>query len=218
MNPQGLQKEPFALRAAHSAAYLFRAVVQSWYAKPLIGWDTISLLWHKSKICGWPLISMTAWREHSISTVILNATSPNCSRRSLNPARWYLTSGPTLAISPSWPRAKSALREGSLLLSLTPEIFALKMNLSLNHATNIHPVPQALFNQIGTISLHVSSETEDNLGSSSVVDAAHGRSVVEVTTGTLDDFISKQALLRVDVVKMDIEGAEFGASRARLSP
>lgn len=84
-------------------------------------------------------------------------------------------------------------------------------NIERNHFSNITLVPKAVFNQPGTIQLNMASDQEDNLGSSSIIDAGKGRTVIDVETLTLDDFLPAQNIPQVHLLKMDIEGAELGA-------
>jgi FkbM family methyltransferase len=90
-------------------------------------------------------------------------------------------------------------------------ILRLSTNVELNNARNISLVPLALFDQLGTITFNLSTDLEDNLGSSSILDRGQCRQQMQVQTTTLDAFMQEQQLTTVDLLKMDIEGAEVGA-------
>ncbi len=88
----------------------------------------------------------------------------------------------------------------------------LETNISLNGLSRIQVVPSAVCEEAGTVALHMSADTEDNLGSSSIVQDGAGRKTIDVRAISLDDFL-REFPGNVDVLKMDIEGAELSALR-----
>ncbi len=84
-----------------------------------------------------------------------------------------------------------------------PEYFErLKEHIALNNATNIVPVPLALFDRKGTVKMSVAE------GASSIFCYSTDQ-FVEVPATTLDDFVAEQGIKRVDALKLDVEGAEL---------
>lgn len=83
--------------------------------------------------------------------------------------------------------------------------------LNANNATNVQHVAEGVFDSVGTVSFHLAADAEDNLGSSSILAGGQGRSTIEITTTTLDIFMTSRGLQSADLMKMDIEGAELQA-------
>ena len=91
----------------------------------------------------------------------------------------------------------------------SPENFALlQRNVELNGYKNIECVPKAVSNQTGTISFHLSLEGNDR---NSIYDNSRtgrpGREV-SVPTTSLDEYLAGLGWPPVDLVKIDVEGAE----------
>jgi FkbM family methyltransferase len=82
----------------------------------------------------------------------------------------------------------------------------LQRNIARNGYGNITAVPKAVSRAAGTQRLY---KNPDNLGDHRLAFAAAGRDWVDVPVITLDDFFPSAA--RVDYIKMDIQGAEYGA-------
>jgi FkbM family methyltransferase len=89
----------------------------------------------------------------------------------------------------------------------------LRHNLDTNGVTNVEAVHTAVGDRVGTISFHdvpfftagsFTAEEGSYLGS-----AAVGSTLVEVPCTTLDTFLESSTVDRVDVVKIDVEGAEL---------
>jgi FkbM family methyltransferase len=79
---------------------------------------------------------------------------------------------------------------------------------------NIVPVHAAISDVTGTSTLHVSSKSSLR---GSLTDRSGTDSAVEVPTLNLSDFYAKYDLIRADIIKFDIEGAEkmmFGTKNA----
>jgi FkbM family methyltransferase len=88
----------------------------------------------------------------------------------------------------------------------------LKANISLNQLKHVQAECLAVMDKNESISLHVSGK--DNQGMSSIYhhDAESGRTE-EVKGIRLDDFLKARFVERIDLIKIDIEGAEIFALR-----
>ena len=86
----------------------------------------------------------------------------------------------------------------------------LEKNLALNGLTNVQTVHAAVSDAAGEAELFVNAAFKDGLNS--LHDPSHTDAEVvgreAVRTVTLDDFVSAAGLARVDVMKVDVEGAE----------
>jgi FkbM family methyltransferase len=80
-------------------------------------------------------------------------------------------------------------------------------NIELNGYDNVVPVQKAVSNISGAVRLFVS---EEDPGNSTIFQYGDGRKFVEIESVALDEFF-KDKEHRVDVIKMDIEGAEMAA-------
>ncbi len=80
-------------------------------------------------------------------------------------------------------------------------------NIELNGYDNVVPLQKAVSNTSGLIKLFISDE---DIGNSTIFQYGGDRESVEVEAVTLDDFF-KDKEHRVDVIKMDVEGAEMAA-------
>lgn len=83
-------------------------------------------------------------------------------------------------------------------------LYHLKKNIKTNGVENVTVVPQALSNFIGVAKMTA------YLGASNYLITAdlNSVSVIEVNCITLDAFVKQNAVPRIDVIKVDIEGAE----------
>jgi FkbM family methyltransferase len=91
-----------------------------------------------------------------------------------------------------------------------PESFAiLQRNVALNGYKNIVTVNRAVSDRAGTVRLYLSPQ---NRGDHRIYDSQDRRATVDVGTVTLDEYFAQQPT-RVDLIKMDIQGAEGLALR-----
>jgi FkbM family methyltransferase len=90
-----------------------------------------------------------------------------------------------------------------------PENFRLLVrNIDLNRYTNVIAVPKAICNRSGTVSFFLS---DTGSGSHSLHADEWTRHEVSVAATTLDEFLEGEGWPHVDLVKMDIQGAEKAA-------
>ena len=80
-------------------------------------------------------------------------------------------------------------------------------NIEVNGYDNVIPVQKAVSNKLGTIKLFLHPT---NVAAHRIYNSHDGRKSIEIETITLDEFFKAQ-IDRIDVIKMDIEGAEIAA-------
>lgn len=88
---------------------------------------------------------------------------------------------------------------------LPSNLHRLSINLELNATQNVTVVQSAVTDRSGTGTLYVPED--ENTGLASLIEETGGHSIA-VPTITLDEFVRKQGIGRVDLIKIDIEGAE----------
>lgn len=94
----------------------------------------------------------------------------------------------------------------------------LDRNVQANHFANVTTVPLGVWDEATTHTIYTSPDAFDdgmvNEGLGTLFPhAARTEPVETITTTTLDDFVDANDIARVDVVKIDIEGAELRALR-----
>lgn len=92
----------------------------------------------------------------------------------------------------------------------------LRHNAALNDLPNVVAIEAAVTDQAGTVTLHESermTELNSLYGSASGFDDDRPWNTVEVPALALDDYLRQQALPAVDLVKIDVEGAELAVLR-----
>ncbi len=83
----------------------------------------------------------------------------------------------------------------------------LKKNVEVNGYKNVVLVQKAVLNKIGKLNLYLN---EDNMGDHRTYDSHDDRRFIEIESIRLDDYF-KDYNGRINFIKMDIQGAEFGA-------
>jgi FkbM family methyltransferase len=95
-----------------------------------------------------------------------------------------------------------------------PDTFAcLKKNLMANSLENITANNLALWNCEETVHLGMPEDMVDNVGSYTVGAADSSSGSIEASAASLDTYAVTHALRRLDLIKLDIEGAESFALR-----
>lgn len=92
-----------------------------------------------------------------------------------------------------------------------PTMARLRHNVELNHLSNVTLLATALGNEHGSVSF--SAVGGANSGASTLRSGMDGAAMTEVPIARLDSVIADNDLRPPNVVKMDIEGAEFMAMR-----
>jgi FkbM family methyltransferase len=81
-------------------------------------------------------------------------------------------------------------------------------NIEINGYDNIIPVQKAVSNKVGTVKLFLTQDNPGGLNTIYPYNHSLQRNFVEVETITLDNFF-RDRKDKIDVIKMDVEGAEF---------
>jgi len=81
-------------------------------------------------------------------------------------------------------------------------------NIAINHCSNVIPIAKAVSDRTGIVKLFVSSQGNDRHSIFENPRSVVRESIREVPSVSLDAFLATEGWPRVDVVKMDVEGAE----------
>jgi len=88
---------------------------------------------------------------------------------------------------------------------------SLKRNLALNADCNIEPIAKAVSDSHQPIRLY-HAKFDFNAGAHSMLPSEkHSSDFVEIEATTIDEFVTSHGLKKIDVIKIDIEGAEMKA-------
>lgn len=104
--------------------------------------------------------------------------------------------------------SRLAGEQGSVLaFEPEPNFFKLlSRNISRNDLKNVINFELAIAEKTGLTNLYLSN---DNKGHNSIINSEELKNSVQVKTTTLDDFLASHKITKVDMIKMDIEGAEI---------
>jgi FkbM family methyltransferase len=83
-----------------------------------------------------------------------------------------------------------------------------RANAELNNFANLSIAEFALSEQPGEALLNLPSEDDCNWGTSSLVHQSSGKVTLKVPLETVDNYVDRQQLNRLDFIKIDVEGAE----------
>lgn len=99
--------------------------------------------------------------------------------------------------------------ERGLVMAFEPESNFFKLlsrNIRRNDLKNVVNFKLAIAEKNGLTNLYLSNE---NKGHNSLINSEELKNSVQVKTVTLDDFLASNKITKVDMIKMDIEGAEI---------
>jgi FkbM family methyltransferase len=131
----------------------------------------------------------------------------------LSPGMVFVDAGANFGIYTAM--ASKVVSESGLVISFEPSARAfpvLRENIAINAFKNVLAFPTALTDRTGRAVLyHHSAVGSDALAKDSTFDTdAYGQ---EIETDSLDDVLQRTSVGRVDVIKMDVQGAEELAMR-----
>lgn len=104
--------------------------------------------------------------------------------------------------------------QGGFVYAFEPDprnIERLSQTITSNDMGNATIERCALYDRVGSVTFHLSTNLEDNMGSSSIIQDDAGRAKLEVPSDTIDHFMATRGIGQIDFMKMDIEGGEVGA-------
>ena len=84
----------------------------------------------------------------------------------------------------------------------------LRRHVSTNHLTNVELNQTALWKEAATVTLSLPREYSHNAGTWTIGASDSGTAPVTAQATRLDDYAARRDLARVDLIKMDIQGAE----------
>jgi len=129
-----------------------------------------------------------------------------CLRKILSPGKVFVDVGANIGIYSV--AASTLVRETGRVLAFEPSVQSfpvLKKNIALNRLRNVRAFPVALAQNTGKAWLHRGPNPSLNsLGR----DPSWKQDGEEVVTETLDKALHQEGIHRVDVIKMDVQGAE----------
>jgi len=88
---------------------------------------------------------------------------------------------------------------------------SLKRNIELNPDCNIAPISMAVSDSHQPIRLYQAKFDFNDSAHSILPSEKHSSDFVEIEATTIDEFVTSHGLKKVDVIKIDIEGAEMKA-------
>ena len=149
-------------------------------------------------------------REHIMSGLLALGFYENFERlvfdRVLKPGMVVLDIGANVGLYTALAAAR--VGEEGAVFAFEPEPknhSLLQETIRLNGFRNVHAHEVAVSDVPGTVKLYLSDE---NMGDHRIYGEDTGREAVEVPMVVLDDFLASCGSRKVDVVKMDIQGAE----------
>jgi FkbM family methyltransferase len=150
---------------------------------------------------------------HAWSTLRFEQAELEFILRVLRPGMTFFDVGANVGIF-SLAAGQKLRRKTGLIFAFEPcpaTFSILEKNLALNHLAEVRTVRAAVSDQTGEALLFVNARFKDGLNS--LQDPSHSDAEVvgrePVPTVTLDDFIARSSIPRVDVMKVDVEGAEL---------
>jgi FkbM family methyltransferase len=89
-----------------------------------------------------------------------------------------------------------------------PDTFRLlSLNVKSNHCGNVHINPVGLFSEEGTKRFYLA--TTRDIGSNSLAEPSnYAGDFLDITCTTLDKYVEKNKVSKIDLIKIDVEGAE----------
>lgn len=136
--------------------------------------------------------------------------------RILRPGMIFVDGGANEGMYTLFASAKVGSKGRVIAVEPSPrELIRLRKNIQLNDAHNIDLMEMALADRPGVLQLRIAEG--EHAGQNTLGDFAYEgvqtAGMKSVVATTLDDIIRRQAVDRVDVVKLDLEGAEIRALR-----
>jgi FkbM family methyltransferase len=108
------------------------------------------------------------------------------------------------------PLSKCAGENGKVFcFEPTPATYSILVKtIALNKCKNVTPVNAAVSDKPGTVRFNLTSGSGEGSNANSIVTSARMVASVEIKACSIDDFRKRNGL-KVDIIKMDVEGAEL---------
>lgn len=90
-------------------------------------------------------------------------------------------------------------------------------NVLLNSLTNVHLHRTAVSNVNGVLKLYLSSDRNAGTHSTVFVESNVSTEFIEIPSTTLDDFVQGANIPKVDLIKIDVEGAEIDVIKGAVN-
>jgi FkbM family methyltransferase len=119
--------------------------------------------------------------------------------------------------------ASKKVSEKGMVLAIEPsrrEFERLKANMKLNHLTNVQLLQVGIFNCRTEAELLIAKERksgQNTMGKAFGYNSVKLQCREHVYTERLDDIVAREGLAQVDMIKMDIEGAELFALQGAIT-
>lgn len=185
-----------ALTLFRSVAWYWRCLLRRAATIELPGWDVRMFLPAQRKGFGKFIFAFREDYEPEVAYL----------ERALSPGKVFIDVGANFGVYTLV--ASKLVGEAGRVIAFEPtaESFAiLRQNLALNHLANVHAFQVALAETRGKAWLY---HGWDPVGNSLGMDPLCGGDGEEVQKETLDNILEKNGVDRVDVIKVDVEGAE----------
>ncbi len=101
-----------------------------------------------------------------------------------------------------------ALNQSVAIYAIEPEpenVKALSRHLKINRIAKVKIIQQALAGKSGKIDFYVSEDTHNH----SLIKPEQFKAKISVASTSLSDFLKQNKLIRISLLKLDIEGAEY---------
>ena len=136
--------------------------------------------------------------------------------RVLGPGMVFLDGGANEGLYTIFASAKVGGEGRVIAVEPSPrELARLRRNVEMNNARTVEIVEAALAEQPGVLSLQVAEDEHSgqNTVGAFAYEGVKTTTTTEVEATTIDDIVRQHALAKIDVIKLDIEGAEIRALR-----
>jgi FkbM family methyltransferase len=165
-------------------------------------------------------VEVDEWiQQHLYFFGVYDEAGINFLKKTLKPDYVFIDIGANIGIYSLSASDMLDLSKGGMVHAFEPVSYVYKKlieNIELNKIENVVPNKLAVYKENKTIELFLSNQ--ENLGMSSVFHHDTESGLTEMVEAvTIDSYIDKSDITRVDLIKIDIEGAELYALKGMLN-